>query len=300
MIRIAAVDDEPHVLDRLERMLEGITDVRLCGRYADAESMLNGLEREPVDAVFLDINLPGMNGLELGDRILERWPDMSVVIVTAWDDYAVEAFAMDAADYLVKPMTSERLQKTLQRLRIRHPDVTPVSSGPKISLRCFSRLSFEVDGRPLAFQHAKGRELLAFLAAQKGRPVGWDLISDALWQDSPADKAHANFHAASYQLRKLLAVHGIGRLYVSERGNYRLDLSDVRFDLTRFEEAAREIQVAGTPPERRVQAFRTMNELYGEGFLAAEGFDWSYGEEIRCQELLKSRAVLMSRQTSPP
>ena len=297
MIRIAAVDDEPHVLDRLERMLEGITDVRLCGRCADAESMLDGLQREPADAVFLDINLPGMGGLELGDRILELWPDVAVIFVTAYGEHAVEAFAMEAADYIVKPLTSERLQKTLQRLRTRFPDVTQVSNGPKLALRCFSRLSIEVDGKPLPVHHAKVRELLAFLSLQQGQPIAWDRIADALWPDAPADKAHANFHVTSYQLRKLLTAHGIGQLYVSERGNYRLDLSGVQFDLARFEEAAREISASRTSPERRVHAFRTLNELYGEGFLAAEGFDWSHGEELRCQEILRSRAVLMGLQT---
>jgi two-component SAPR family response regulator len=287
MIRIAAVDDEPHVLDRLERMLAGRDDVGLCGRYMEADAMLAGLSMDPVDAVFLDINLPGLSGLELADRILERWPDMAIVFVTAYGEHAVEAFAMQATDYIVKPLTVDRLQKTLQRLKNR-PASAP--RDRRVTLRCFGRLAVEVDGKPLAFHHTKVRELLAYLASQQGRPVNWDRIADALWPDSPADKAHANFHAASYQLRKLLTEEGIGRLYVSERGNYRLDLAGVHFDRKEFEELSTEIQAPGTSPARKEEAFRSLRILHGAGFLVEEGFDWAIAEERRCRELLKSRS----------
>lgn len=287
MIRIAAVDDEPHVLDRLERMLAGLDDVRLCGRYDEAEAMLTGLSEDPVDAVFLDINLPGLSGLELAERILERWPDMAVVFVTAYGEHAVEAFAMQATDYIVKPLTVDRLRKTLQRLKSR-PSST--LRDRRVSLRCFGRLAVEVDGKPLAFHHAKVRELLAYLATQQGRPVNWDRLADALWPDSPADKAHASFHAASYQLRRLLTEEGIGRLYLSERGNYRLDLTGIHFDRTEFEELAGEILAPKTSPARRAEALHTLRELHGDGFLAEEGFDWANAEERRCRDLLKSRS----------
>ncbi|WP_054950456.1 LytR/AlgR family response regulator transcription factor [Numidum massiliense] len=110
------VDDEPHALDYLERHLAKISNIEVVGKYIDPFVGKEKTIEKAVDVVFLDINLPKMNGLQLAEQILARKPDVTVVFVTACDEYAVHAFEVNALDYLVKPVRSDRLRKTIARI----------------------------------------------------------------------------------------------------------------------------------------------------------------------------------------
>jgi two-component system response regulator LytT len=115
-LRILAVDDEPPALDDLSFLLRG--DHRV-GRVLAADSSaaaLRLLEAEPIDAVFLDIRMPGLDGLDLV-RVLGRFArPPAVVFVTAYEDFAVDAFALKACDYLLKPVGGERLAEAVRRV----------------------------------------------------------------------------------------------------------------------------------------------------------------------------------------
>ncbi|WP_031512272.1 LytR/AlgR family response regulator transcription factor [Streptomyces sp. NRRL F-5123] len=115
-LRILAVDDEPPALDDLSYLLRG--DHRV-GRVLAADSSaaaLRLLEAEPVDAVFCDIRMPGLDGLDLV-RVLGRFAHPpAVVFVTAYEDFAVDAFALKACDYLLKPVGGERLAEAVRRV----------------------------------------------------------------------------------------------------------------------------------------------------------------------------------------
>ena len=114
-LRALIVDDEPLARERLSRLLQeaGCT---IAGEFADGLSLLAWL-REPrgaVDVIFLDIQMPGLTGIE----VLAEAPDAPpVVFVTAYSSYAVRAFELAAADYLLKPVFEDRLAKCLHRLR---------------------------------------------------------------------------------------------------------------------------------------------------------------------------------------
>ena len=111
-----AVDDEPPALDELAYLLRDDPRVGEVLSAPDALSALRLLEDRAVDAVFLDIRMPGLDGLELA-RVLARFSaPPPVVFVTAYDDAAVDAFALHAADYLLKPLRADRLAEAVRRL----------------------------------------------------------------------------------------------------------------------------------------------------------------------------------------
>ena len=113
-LRILIVDDEPLARARLRGMLEGLDGVALTGEAGSAGEARQALETGAVDVLLLDIQLPGEDGFELL-RSLERRP--AVVFVTAFDQYAVQAFEENAVDYLLKPFTPERLAQAVDRAR---------------------------------------------------------------------------------------------------------------------------------------------------------------------------------------
>ncbi|GAA5189327.1 LytTR family DNA-binding domain-containing protein [Rugosimonospora acidiphila] len=115
-LRVLAVDDEPPALDELAYLLRADSRVSTVHTAPDATEALRVLRDVEVDAVFLDIRMPGLDGMELA-RVLGRFAKPpAVVFVTAYDDRAVEAFELAVADYIRKPVQTERLAESLRRV----------------------------------------------------------------------------------------------------------------------------------------------------------------------------------------
>jgi DNA-binding LytR/AlgR family response regulator len=115
-LRVLAVDDEPPALDELAYLLRVDPRVAIVYTAPDATGALRVLRDAEIDAVFLDIRMPGLDGLELA-RVLSRFArPPAVVFVTAYDDRAVDAFELGVADYVRKPVQAERLAESLRRV----------------------------------------------------------------------------------------------------------------------------------------------------------------------------------------
>jgi two-component system LytT family response regulator len=116
IIRAIIADDEPPARRKLIRLLAGHADVSLVGEASTGREAVALLRSSRPDVVFLDVQMPGMDGFQVLE-VLGEPNGMAVVFVTAFDDYAVRAFEVEAADYLLKPATEERLARVLERLR---------------------------------------------------------------------------------------------------------------------------------------------------------------------------------------
>src|SRR5438132_13587192 len=141
MIRAYLVDDERLAIQRLTRLLEATSRVEVVGSATDPESALVFLRETPVDVVFLDVHMPGLTGFELLER-LDR--NVLVIFTTAYDRYALDAFAVNSVDYLLKPIEPERLDRALDKLE-------RFSAQPRPDVRALAR--------ELAAQLAPGRRL---------------------------------------------------------------------------------------------------------------------------------------------
>jgi two-component system LytT family response regulator len=111
------VDDEPLARELLLSMLEGIGGVDVLGEYGDGAAALRGIRERDPDLVFLDIQMPARTGIEVLRELGAAAPD--VIFVTAYDRYALDAFQVDAVDYLLKPFDEERLEEAVERARRR-------------------------------------------------------------------------------------------------------------------------------------------------------------------------------------
>jgi two-component system, LytTR family, response regulator AlgR len=118
-LRILIVDDEAPARERLHRLVAELgTRYAVVGEAADGETALMRCAERTVDTVLLDIRMPGWSGLETASRLAALDPPPAVILVTAYGDYALEAFEHRVADYLVKPVRRERLQAALARVRV--------------------------------------------------------------------------------------------------------------------------------------------------------------------------------------
>lgn len=117
MIRVLVVDDEPLVRERLRTLLAAHVDVELVGERGDGLSALEAFRELTPQLVFLDIRMPGLSGLEVAETWRSEGSLPVIVFVTAFDQFALEAFRLHALDYLTKPIDPERFSETLDRAR---------------------------------------------------------------------------------------------------------------------------------------------------------------------------------------
>jgi two-component system LytT family response regulator len=118
MLRVMVVDDEPLAREGLVELLRGMPDVEIAGAHADGMSALRAIEEKAPDVLCVDIRMPVLDGFDVVAALdPERMP--AVIFVTAYDAFAVKAFEVNALDYLLKPVTRERLEAALERVRHR-------------------------------------------------------------------------------------------------------------------------------------------------------------------------------------
>jgi two-component system LytT family response regulator len=115
-IRIVTIDDEPLARDAIRLRLQEEADVEVIGEAASGREAIALIGEELPDLVFLDVQMPGMDGFEVLDRVASTWLPI-VVFVTAHDRYAIKAFETHALDYLLKPFTRDRFKAALHRAR---------------------------------------------------------------------------------------------------------------------------------------------------------------------------------------
>ncbi|HJT25209.1 MAG TPA: response regulator, partial [bacterium] len=112
MIKALIVDDEAPARSRMARMLSGFPDLKVVGEASNGLEALQASQTLQPDVVFLDIEMPELNGLEVAEALGGEGP--TVVFVTAYSEHALKAFELSALDYLVKPVTPERLAETME------------------------------------------------------------------------------------------------------------------------------------------------------------------------------------------
>ena len=277
-MKIAAVDDETHALERFERMVSEIADLELCGLFETGRQLLAYLKENPLDAVFLDIEMPGVNGLELAGQIQDLNENIDIIFITAFNQYAVEAFELQAVDYILKPLTEERLGKTVRRLLKTN---RPAVRAGKLFVQCFGDFEVFLDGAALAWKNSKAKEVLAFLVHKNGVPVGWEKIADAVWPDYNAEKAQTNFHATTYLLRKRLAEAGMPHILESVRGNYRIATESIDCDVYRL------VDLLKNNRTKRKEDVRLLEQLMEKGYMEGSGYTWAYPKAAELDALCR-------------
>jgi DNA-binding NarL/FixJ family response regulator len=117
MIKAIVVDDEQYIMEEVCEMLEKTGFIRVAGKYTTPLRALEDAFSISPQVAFIDIELPGMDGLAFAERLLVINPEVMIVFITGWNRYAVQAFELNALDYIMKPIKKERFQKLVEKLQ---------------------------------------------------------------------------------------------------------------------------------------------------------------------------------------
>jgi len=185
MMRVLIVDDEAPARDKLRRWLAEQADISIVGECADGLEAAASIAALTPDAVFLDIQMPGLSGLEVAAQ-LEPAQAPLIAFVTAFDEHAINAFDLNAVDYLLKPYDKDRLLKTLTRLRARRGDASAAS---------------ETAIRTARAQTGSSERLLV----PKGEELQLIDASSIHWLEADDNYVHVHTAQARYMIRRTLA-----------------------------------------------------------------------------------------------
>lgn len=242
-MKIIIVDDEPLILEELAYLCRDVKDVKVCGSFCNPEEALEYVKEHPVDFAFLDICMPQITGLELLEKMHGIRKDMQAAFVTAYDQYALEAYRKDACDYLLKPFGEKEVKHALDKAR------RMLGAGRSGRVECctFGRFDLFLNGHSVDFSSKKAKELLALLVARRGGMVDMEFAVEVLWENEPfGDKVKGRFRKVVMNLRNTLRDAGLLWMLRTERGRLYLEMDGVDCDYFRLLEgdaqAARQFQ----------------------------------------------------------
>ena len=283
-MKVIIVDDEPLALRHLAQELERIGGLNILGQYRNPQLALERITQEPMDAVFLDIQMPGVNGIELAERILQLYPHMAIVFVTAYDEYAIKAFELNALDYILKPIQHERLQKTIQRLGKQAPleAVAARNADPENGLiHSLRSLQLELAGQKpltLRWKTVKAQEIFAFLLHHRGTVVKKQVLLDQFWPGIDWKKGITQLYTTVYQIRKVINEEKMSVQIVNCDEGYLLEMNGTRLDVQEWEA---NLNTAPPLDPETLDVHLSVLQQYRGDYLADHHYLWAETERIR-------------------
>ncbi|WP_181593012.1 response regulator [Paenibacillus sp. YN15] len=284
MIRALLADDEQLALFQMENLLAAYPDIKVAGTAMDSALALELASVMQPDVVFLDIHMPEMNGLHTAELIQQAIPGTDIVFVTAHGDYALEAFDINALDYLLKPISKARLAKTVHRLQERLSRNAPEGPAPgSMLLHVLGSVAYSRDGlapQPLKWRTTKAQELFLYLLHHRNRIVGKDEILQLLWPDFDHKKGSTHLYTTIYQIKQCLKQASLDiRLQNASSGEgYTLDADKVKLDAAEWEAGVRcaeEIHADNRSLHQK------LFDMYRGEYLSASDYLWAEGERER-------------------
>ena len=225
-MRVMIVDDEKLALRQFEIETEDLPGVEIAAACSDPAEALKYLRENPVEAAFLDIEMPEMNGLVLAEKMREIRPDLVIVFITGYEQYAYDALKVKADYYMTKPYDRKDIEEVLERARL-----LARRQNKRVYFRTFGRFDMFVDGRAVYFGNAKAKELLALCVDRRGGIVTIEEVADKLWEDRVYDSRVKNlYRKAVMYIRQILGECGAEEIFYGNRGCCQIDIMKVNCD----------------------------------------------------------------------
>ena len=236
-MHVIYVDDEQPALDNFRWTVAKFTDIDSLNLFQNGEAALEWTRQHVVDVAFVDMEMPGLHGLGLAAKLKEYNKNIRVVFVTAYSQYAMDAWGVGATGYVLKPYSSADIRKELDKCAF-----CPLPSQ-RIMIQTIPSLAVSVDGQALHFAGGKPRELMALLVdrGERGITSGEGIM--CLWPERSNDASAQSLFRMTYKrLADTLEQVGIGHILVSAANRRYLRVEEVDCDLYRILSGDTEVQ----------------------------------------------------------
>ncbi|WP_238859052.1 response regulator [Clostridium sp. YIM B02569] len=238
MIKAMVVDDETLTNDHICELIRD-TGAEVEG-YTNPHEALDSIMRFKPDVLFLDIEMPEINGLQFAEIVNSIEHDCEIVFITAYNQYAINAFRVNAIDYLLKPIIVEELYSSIERVKKRRFLISSVSPNKEIKISLFGGVSLYIgdEKKPIRWMTAKSAEIFAFMLLGKDdKEISkWRLMNE-VWPDKDKEKADINLRSTISRLNKTFRENSIKISIISTGNGYKLLIAepDIRIDAFELE-----------------------------------------------------------------
>lgn len=178
-MKILLVDDESLQLLRLENTLKKIMPDEEYFSYTNPKKAYEETVNEKIDIAFLDIEMPLISGINLAKKLKKINPLVNIIFVTAFDNYALDAYKLHASGYVLKPVSVEKIKKELDGLRY----TLEIKPTKLLQVKCFGNFEVFKDGTPIKFKYQKSKELFAYLVDREGASSNINELNAVLWEE---------------------------------------------------------------------------------------------------------------------
>ncbi|MBR0407346.1 MAG: response regulator [Clostridia bacterium] len=255
------VDDNPIIVESVREELLRLDPKGNHHTSCSGEEALKLSEQLSPDVIFLDIEMPDWNGLEIAKRLKTVCPRTNIVFITGHAEYALSAFEIYASGFLLKPITQDQLRRALDNLRYPLSKETEIRTE-RLKVCCFGQFEVWHNGRPVAFQRSKTKELFAYLIDRNGAMCTTQQLISILWPDAPGDASHASqLRVFIADLQTTLTRLGFGAALARSWGMLGIDPAMMDCDYYRY--------LSGDAEEKRLFHGEYMTQYsFGEPTLA--------------------------------
>lgn len=266
MIRTVLIDDERPALRNLEHHLSKYKEIEIVGQFTNEIKGIARIKQGDIDLIFLDIEMPKMKGIEVADKILSISKDTQIIFVTAYDNYALDAFEVNALDYIMKPVSSKRLDKTIDRV------LKSYKNEIGLYIQCLGGLEYRLEnGEIIKWRTKKAEELFALLLHYQGKGVSREIIMDILWPEMDIKKASNNLYTTSYYIRKTLEEHGFEDMLDRDKEKYCLKIKPNQVDFIEFSNKVEQIDNNNISLEELLE----ISKIYKGQYMKDKGYEWA-------------------------
>lgn len=228
-MNVIYVDDEKPAIDNFRLTIADFSEIKSLHTFQRSEEALSFAENHTVDVAFLDMEMPGLNGLGLAKKLKALDNSIRIIFVTAYSQYALDAWNVDATGYLLKPYTAKDIRKELSKCTYR------TLPSHQVVIETIPTLTITVRGQPLHISSAKARELMALLVDHGERGFTAEEGIACLWPERENNANTQSLLRMTYKrLLETLEEAGAGHILASEGKRRYLRTEEVDCDLYRI------------------------------------------------------------------
>lgn len=227
-MNILAVDDDSTSLENITGILKKLEPDSVCFSFDSSLSALAKAREEEIDVAFLDVNMPELSGIDLGNYLVELHPFINIIYLTEHKEFAYDAMQLHASGYLLKPGTDKNVKREMGALR--YPELR--KKYKRVFAQTFGNFELFVDGEPVTFKYNRTKEIVAVLINNRGAQTTNGELIASLWEDDgdPEKKLSylCNLRQDLQNTFKKLKLDGI---IIKQRGSMAIAKDKIECDL---------------------------------------------------------------------
>lgn len=246
------VDDEPIILEGMAMTLRAVVgEDAVIYQAGDPFAAIEMVRTHHIDVMFSDVDMPGMNGLDMVRRIQEISEDTDIVFATGYAHYSLDAWQTAAQAFILKPVGEDEMREVLAKLMRRrekraertgkaeesvHVAGTAQKEPEKdITAMCFGNFEIFYKGRPIHFTRKKSKEMLAYLIDRRGAMITTDQIRSILWdEDADTEEKQGYVRVLANDIRKAFGNIGVESILINDQNSYCVDTARISCDYYDF------------------------------------------------------------------